>query len=162
MNGKEMNHSAFFIRVKNPADPDDLKPGDLIEIFRSSCQHWAIYVGERQVVHLAAEGQFHKNGTPDALVMADQALVKKDRLEDVVRKDLYRVNNKYDETRRPLPLSKILWQAEELVEKEMPYAPTSHNCENFVMALRYGVDMNEEVAQTLWENAKDASRHPDG
>ncbi|XP_053134391.1 phospholipase A and acyltransferase 5-like isoform X2 [Hemicordylus capensis] len=130
-------------RVNNK---EDLKPGDLLEIFRSSCQHWAIYVGDRKVVHLAAEYDHLADGIPSALVLADQAYVKKDWLDDVVRKDRYRVNNKHDETYPTLPLAKILWQAEELVGKEMPYPPSSHNCEHFVMELRYGVDMNEQEA----------------
>ncbi|XP_061461850.1 phospholipase A and acyltransferase 3-like [Rhineura floridana] len=145
MNDEEQNHSAFFIRVKNPAERDELKPGDLIEIFRSSCQHWAIYVGDRKVVHLATEQDHLANRTPSALtIMSDRAYVKKDWLEDVLRKDQYRVNNKHDETHPPLPLAKILWQAQELVGKETPYALSSHNCEHFVMELRYGVEMNEQ------------------
>ncbi|XP_034953668.1 uncharacterized protein LOC118075660 [Zootoca vivipara] len=146
MNDEEQNHSAFFIRVKNPAELDELKPGDLIEIFRSSCQHWALYVGDRKVVHLATEcGDHLPDGTPNALaVLPDRAYVRKDWLEDVVRKDRYRVNNKHDETQPPLPLAKILWQAEELVGKEMPYTFNSPNCEHFVMELRYGAEMNEQ------------------
>ncbi|KAG8146750.1 hypothetical protein E2320_013857, partial [Naja naja] len=77
--------------------------------------------------------------------------VKKDWLEDVVRKDRYRVNNKHDETHPPLPLSKILWQTEELVGKEMPYSLSSQNCENFVMELRYGPEMSEQVRGLAWE-----------
>ncbi|XP_060110853.1 phospholipase A and acyltransferase 3-like [Heteronotia binoei] len=143
MNEEEQNHSAFFIRVKNPAEQEELKPGDLIEIFRPASQHWAIYVGDRQVVHLAAECEHLADGIP-LLIPANRAFVKKDWLEDVVRKDRYRVNNKYDETHPPLPLAKILWQAEELVDKEMPYDFTPRNCENLVLELRYGVDMNEQ------------------
>ncbi|XP_054829077.1 phospholipase A and acyltransferase 3-like, partial [Eublepharis macularius] len=93
---EEENHSAFFIRVQNPAERDDLKPGDLIEIFRSPCQHWAIYVGDRKVVHLAADRDHLADGIPMAL-MSSRAFIKKDWLEDVVRKDRYRVNNKHDE-----------------------------------------------------------------
>lgn len=29
------------------------QPGDLIEIFRGTYQHWAIYVGDGFVIHLA-------------------------------------------------------------------------------------------------------------
>ncbi|XP_042294745.1 phospholipase A and acyltransferase 5-like [Sceloporus undulatus] len=145
MNDEEQNHSAFFIRVKNPSELVELKPGDLIEIFRSSCQHWAIYVGDRKVVHLATECEHFGDGAPNTLAaLSDQAYVRKDWLEDVVRKDGYRVNNKHDETHPPLPLAKILWQTEELVGKEMPYSLTSQNSEHFVMELRYGAEMNEQ------------------
>uniref|UniRef100_A0A8D0BUD3 LRAT domain-containing protein n=1 Tax=Salvator merianae TaxID=96440 RepID=A0A8D0BUD3_SALMN len=125
---------------------DELKPGDLLEIFRSSSQHWAIYVGDGKVVHLAMERKL--DGTPNTLaVLSDRAYVKKDWLEDVVRKDGYRVNNKHDETHPPLPLAKILWQVEDLVGREVPYAWSGQNCERFVMELRYGADMNEQVGK---------------
>uniref|UniRef100_A0A8D2J2C6 LRAT domain-containing protein n=1 Tax=Varanus komodoensis TaxID=61221 RepID=A0A8D2J2C6_VARKO len=118
--------------------------GDLIEIFRSCYQHWAIYVGEGKVVHLAPECKFPRNVLA---VLSDRAYVKKDWLEVVVRKDQFRVNNKHDHTHPPLPLAKILQRAEELVGREMPYNLTSHNCEHFVMELRYGVAMSDQVAR---------------
>lgn len=34
------------------------KPGDLIEIFRGIYQHWAIYVGDDYVVHLAPPSEY--------------------------------------------------------------------------------------------------------
>uniref|UniRef100_A0A8C6X9V9 LRAT domain-containing protein n=1 Tax=Naja naja TaxID=35670 RepID=A0A8C6X9V9_NAJNA len=121
---------------------DEIKPGDLIEIFRSCYQHWGIYVGEGKVVHLAPEC----DGAASVLaVLSDRAYVKKDWLETVVRSDQYRVNNKHDHTYPPLPLSKTLERAEELVGKEMPYNLTSHNCEHFVMELRYGIAMSDQV-----------------
>ncbi|KAJ7307155.1 hypothetical protein JRQ81_009139 [Phrynocephalus forsythii] len=145
MNDEEQNHSAFFIKVKNPAEREELKPGDLIEIFRSSSPHWAIYLGDGKVLHLAPECDCLADGTPNPLVvLSDRAYVRKDWLEDVVKKDRYRVNNKHDETQPPLPLAKILWQAEDLVDKEAPYSFTSQNCEHFVMELRYGAEMNEQ------------------
>ncbi|XP_029141269.1 HRAS-like suppressor 3 [Protobothrops mucrosquamatus] len=129
---------------------EELKPGDIIEIFRSSCQHWALYVGEQQVVHLVTECEHFADGSPNPLViLSERVCVKKDWLEDVVRKDRYRVNNKHDETHPPLPLSKILWQTEELVGKEMPYSRSSQNCENFVMELRYGPEMSEQVTEAI-------------
>ncbi|XP_072840166.1 phospholipase A and acyltransferase 3 [Pogona vitticeps] len=131
-------------------EQEEIKPGDLIEIFRSCYQHWAIYVGEGKVVHLAPECDRLANGAASVLaVLSDRAYVKKDWLEVVVRKDQYRVNNKHDPTHPPLPLSKILQRAEELVGKEMPYNLTSHNCEHFVMDLRYGVAMSDQVTEAI-------------
>uniref|UniRef100_A0A670YS37 LRAT domain-containing protein n=1 Tax=Pseudonaja textilis TaxID=8673 RepID=A0A670YS37_PSETE len=115
-----------------------IKPGDLIEIFRSCYQHWGIYVGEGKVIHLAPECDRLANGAASVLaVLSDRAYVKKDWLETVVRNDQYRVNNKHDHTYPPLPLTKTLERAEDLVGREMPYNLTSHNCEHFVMELRY-------------------------
>uniref|UniRef100_A0A8D2J6M8 LRAT domain-containing protein n=1 Tax=Varanus komodoensis TaxID=61221 RepID=A0A8D2J6M8_VARKO len=140
---------------------DELKPGDLIEIFRSSCQHWAIYVGDRKVVHLATERDHLAGGPPNTLaVLSNRAYVKKDWLDNVVQKDRFRVNNKHDERHPPLPLAKILWQAEELVGKEMPCAWNSHNCEHFVMELRYGAEMHEQVCAWIYSRPGSTSWQP--
>ncbi|XP_054829088.1 phospholipase A and acyltransferase 3-like [Eublepharis macularius] len=131
-------------------EQDEIKPGDLIEIFRSCYQHWAIYVGDGKVVHLAPECDRLANGAASVLaVLSDRAYVKKDWLEVVVRKDQYRVNNKHDNTHPLVPLAKILQRAEELVGREMPYNLTSHNCEHFVMDLRYGVAMSDQVTDAI-------------
>ncbi|XP_039336744.1 phospholipase A and acyltransferase 3-like isoform X1 [Mauremys reevesii] len=129
MNDETRNNSTSCIRVKIPSIHVELKPGDLIEIFRSCYQHWAIYVGDGKVVHLAPPCEHPMDGVASVLAaLSDRAFVKKDWLEDVVRKDRYRVNNKHDETHPPLPVSKIVRWAEELVGREMPYNLTSHNC----------------------------------
>ena len=79
------------------------------------------------------------------LAVADRAIVKKERLCDVVGKDLYRVNNKHDNKYKPLPPSKIVQQAEKLVGQVMSYSVTSQNCEHFVNELRYGVPRSDQV-----------------
>ncbi|CAM5126564.1 unnamed protein product [Eretmochelys imbricata] len=150
MNDETRNNSTSCIRVKIPAVHVELKPGDLIEIFRSCYQHWAIYVGDGKVVHLAPPCEHPTDGVASVLAaLSDRAYVKKDWLEDVVRKDRYRVNNKHDETHHPLPISKIVRRAQELVGREMPYNLTSHNCEHFVMELRYGVAMSDQVTEAI-------------
>uniref|UniRef100_A0A8C8VE52 LRAT domain-containing protein n=1 Tax=Pelusios castaneus TaxID=367368 RepID=A0A8C8VE52_9SAUR len=129
MNDEKQNNSTSCIRVKIPSVHVELKPGDLIEIFRSCYQHWAIYIGNGKVIHLAPPCEHPMDGVASVLAaLSDRAYVKKDWLEVVVRKDRYRVNNKHDETLPPLPVSKIVRKAEELVGREMPYNLTSHNC----------------------------------
>lgn len=76
---------------------------------------------------------------------ANRAIVKKERLCDVVGKDGYKVNNKHDNKYKPLPPSKIVWRAEELVGREFGYSLTSQNCEHFVNELRYGVPRSDQV-----------------
>ncbi|KAL8184351.1 UNVERIFIED_CONTAM: hypothetical protein K2H54_014611, partial [Gekko kuhli] len=158
--GKEMpydlmphNCENFVLELRYGVDmneQDEIKPGDLIEIFRSCYQHWAIYVGDGKVVHLAPECDRLANGAASVLaVLSDRAYVKKDWLEVVVRKDQYRVNNKHDSTYPVVPLAKTLQRIEELVGREMPYNLTSHNCEHFVMDLRYGVAMSDQVTDAI-------------
>uniref|UniRef100_A0A8C5L9N7 Phospholipase A and acyltransferase 3 n=1 Tax=Jaculus jaculus TaxID=51337 RepID=A0A8C5L9N7_JACJA len=122
------------------------KPGDLIEIFRPFYSHWAIYVGDGYVVHLAPPSELAGAGMTSILsALSEKAIVKKELLCHVAGSDKYRVNNKHDDEYQPLPPSKIIQQAEEMVGQEVPYKLTSKNCEHFVNALRYRVARSDQV-----------------
>lgn len=125
-------------------------PGDLIEIFRPLYRHWAIYVGDGYVVHLAPPSEIAGAGAASIMsALADKAIVKKELLCSVAGKDKYQVNNKHDEKYEPLPPSKIVRRAEELVGQEMHYKLTSDNCEHFVNELRYGVPRSDQVRDAI-------------
>uniref|UniRef100_A0A4W2FMS7 Phospholipase A and acyltransferase 3 n=1 Tax=Bos indicus x Bos taurus TaxID=30522 RepID=A0A4W2FMS7_BOBOX len=122
------------------------QPGDLIEIFRPFYRHWAVYIGNGYVVHLAPPSEIPGAGAASLMsALTDKALVKKERLCDVVGRDRYHVNNKHDGRYSPLPPSKIIQRAEELVGQEVLYKLTSENCEHFVNELRYGVPRSDQV-----------------
>uniref|UniRef100_A0A5F9C7C7 Phospholipase A and acyltransferase 3 n=1 Tax=Oryctolagus cuniculus TaxID=9986 RepID=A0A5F9C7C7_RABIT len=122
------------------------KPGDLIEIFRPFYRHWAIYVGDGYVVHLAPPSEVAGAGAASIMsALTDKAIVKKELLYDVAGRDKYQVNNKHDDKYTPLPASKIIQRAEELVGQEVLYKLTSENCEHFVNELRYGVPRSDQV-----------------
>ncbi|XP_060032175.1 phospholipase A and acyltransferase 2-like [Erinaceus europaeus] len=120
--------------------------GDLIEIFRSVYEHWAIYVGGGYVVHLAMlNGTSGSGSVVLEHPLTDKAVVKKELLSKVAGRDRYRVNNKHDDKYSPLPTNKIVQRAEEQVGREVPYKLTSENCEHFVNELRYGVPRSDQV-----------------
>uniref|UniRef100_A0A2K5V1N8 Phospholipase A and acyltransferase 3 n=1 Tax=Macaca fascicularis TaxID=9541 RepID=A0A2K5V1N8_MACFA len=122
------------------------KPGDLIEIFRPFYRHWAIYVGDGYVVHLAPPSEVAGAGAASVMsALTDKAIVKKELLYDVAGSDKYQVNNKHDDKYSPLPYSKIIQRAEELVGQEVLYKLTSENCEHFVNELRYGVARSDQA-----------------
>uniref|UniRef100_A0A4W2BUR2 LRAT domain-containing protein n=1 Tax=Bos indicus x Bos taurus TaxID=30522 RepID=A0A4W2BUR2_BOBOX len=126
------------------------QPGDLIEIFRPFYRHWAVYVGGGYVVHLAPSSEIAGAGGASIMsAVADSAIVKKERLCDVVGRDPYRVNNKHDDKYNPFPPSKIVQWAEELVGRELCYSLTSKNCEHFVNELRYGVSRSDQVRDAV-------------
>ncbi|XP_023602360.1 HRAS-like suppressor 3 isoform X1 [Myotis lucifugus] len=126
------------------------KPGDLIEIFRPGYQHWALYVGDGYVVHLAPPSEIAGAGSASLMsALTDKAIVKKELLSVVAGKDKYRVNNKHDRKYSPLPPSKIVRCAEEKVGQEMLYKLTSDNCEHFVNELRYGVSRSDQVTEAV-------------
>ncbi|XP_027973834.1 phospholipase A and acyltransferase 3 isoform X1 [Zalophus californianus] len=140
------------LRISNwigAAGPEP-KVGDLIEIFRPFYRHWAIYVGDGYVVHLAPPSEVAGAGVASIMsTLTEKAIVKKELLYDVVGRDKYQVNNKHDDKYSPLPPSKIVQRAEGLVGQELPYSLPSENCEHFVNELRYGVARSDQVRDAI-------------
>ncbi|KAL1789323.1 HRAS-like suppressor 3 [Sigmodon hispidus] len=133
-----------------PAPIPEPKPGDLIEIFRPMYSHWAIYVGDGYVIHLAPPSEIAGAGVASIMsALTDKAIVKKELLRVVAGRDKFRVNNKHDKEYTPLPLNKIIQRAEELVGQEVLYKLTSENCEHFVNELRYGVARSDQVTDAI-------------
>ncbi|XP_075857847.1 phospholipase A and acyltransferase 2 isoform X2 [Microcebus murinus] len=137
------------------------KLGDLIEIFRFGYEHWAIYVGDGYVVHLAPPSEIAGVGAASVLsALADKAKVKKELLSVVAGGDRYRVNNKHDDKYPPLPSNKIVRRAEEAVGKELRYSLTGDNCEHFVNELRYGVSRSDQAPPLLFPRWPDLGSRP--
>ncbi|XP_037371592.1 phospholipase A and acyltransferase 2-like [Talpa occidentalis] len=132
------------------SDQGGPRPGDLIEIFRPGFQHWAVFVGNGYVVHLSVlSGCSGSDSAGVVSPLSDKAVVRKELLRRVAGRSRYRVNNKHDGEHRPLPPSKIVRAAEELVGREMPYSLTSKNCEHFVNELRYGIKRSDQVTEAF-------------
>ncbi|XP_014648453.1 PREDICTED: retinoic acid receptor responder protein 3 isoform X1 [Ceratotherium simum simum] len=115
------------------------EPGDLIEIFRVGYEHWAIYVGGGNVIHLVPPSEYPGAGSSSIFsVLSSRAVVKQERLQDVVGGCRYRVNNYLDHQYRPRPVDEIISSAKEEIGEEVEYSVVSKNCEHFVTCLRYG------------------------
>ncbi|XP_036151763.1 uncharacterized protein LOC118649083 [Myotis myotis] len=109
------------------------KPGDLIEISRIGSSHWALYVGDGDVIHLAPPGENSEAGAPTGL-----GEVKRQLLVEVVGNCSYKVNNHLDHLYKPRPIKEMLRSGKEMVGQEMEYSDLSRNCERLVTDLRYG------------------------
>ncbi|KAM6923771.1 phospholipase A and acyltransferase 3-like [Xenentodon cancila] len=121
-------------------------PGDLIEIFRGSYQHWAVYVGDGFVVHLAPPTEVPGAGVNSMMsVLAEKAIVKKEELWDVVGTNQWKINNSLDDEYKPRPVHVIVREACELVGQELQYCIFRGNCEHFVNELRYGKAESRQV-----------------
>uniref|UniRef100_A0A672K7E9 HRAS-like suppressor 3 n=1 Tax=Sinocyclocheilus grahami TaxID=75366 RepID=A0A672K7E9_SINGR len=119
------------------------KPGDLIEIPRPSYQHWAICSEEGNVIHIVPPSENADAGVSSVKsVLHNKAIVKKEKLLDVVGTDDYRIHNVLDKQHAPLPISHILQKAESLVGMVVPYNVLTDNCEHFVTGLRNGVQQS--------------------
>ncbi|XP_023562767.1 Ca(2+)-independent N-acyltransferase [Octodon degus] len=131
------------------------RPGDLIEIFRVGYEHWAIYVEDDCVVHLAPPSEDFEAGSITS-VFSNRAVVKYSRLEDVLHGCSWTVNNKLDGTYLPLPVDRIIQRTKKMINKIVQYSLIEGNCEHFVNNLRYGVSRSQQVEHALVEGVKAA------
>ncbi|XP_077075133.1 phospholipase A and acyltransferase 3-like [Siphateles boraxobius] len=126
------------------------EPGDLIEIFRSGYQHWAIYVGDGYVIHLAPPSEFAQAGAYSVKsLLSDRAIVKKEELYEVLGNDKYNVNNLLDGKYKPRPIQDVLRDAQRLLGMKLPYDIVTNNCEHFVTELRYGKPESRQVQKAM-------------
>ncbi|KAM3825027.1 phospholipase A and acyltransferase 3-like [Vipera latastei] len=129
----------------------DLVPGDLIEIFRKGYQHWAVYVGLGEVVHLAPPSEYAGAGAASMKSLwANRAVVKREPVSTVVGKDPYCVSNKHDSTYNVRTQDQIVSMARKLEGKIVEYKITSQNCEHFSNSLRYGESRCDQVTKAVW------------
>ncbi|XP_077343617.1 phospholipase A and acyltransferase 1 isoform X3 [Lithobates pipiens] len=131
--------------INNEDVPNNLQPGDLIEIFRPAYQHWALYLGDGYVINVAPlEESTAASFSSAKSVFSRKALVKMQLLKDVVGNDTYKVNNKYDDKYTPLPAEEIIQRAENFIGQEISYDLLGNNCEHFVTLLRYGEGVSDQ------------------
>ncbi|KAF5892487.1 phospholipid-metabolizing enzyme A-C1-like [Clarias magur] len=135
------------------SDPDTIsepQPGDLIEIFRPAYQHWAMYLGDGYIINLTPVDESQANAMSSVKsVFTRKAVVRMQLLKDVIGSDSFRVNNKYDSSHTPLPVSEIIEQAQMLIGQEVSYDLLGNNCEHFVTLLRYGEGVSEQATRAI-------------
>ncbi|XP_070622107.1 phospholipase A and acyltransferase 3-like [Erythrolamprus reginae] len=126
-------------------------PGDLIRVFRKVFQHWAVYVGEGYVIHLTSTDEVAGAGFGSLkCIGADKALIKKEKLRDVVGNDRYCVSNKHDSKYPPRTPDQIIALANKLEGKTVEYKLFSNNCEHFANYLRYDVPRSDQSRLAGW------------
>uniref|UniRef100_A0A8C2BR73 LRAT domain-containing protein n=1 Tax=Cyprinus carpio TaxID=7962 RepID=A0A8C2BR73_CYPCA len=133
----------FIIICQCLEESGEPKPGDLIEIFRGGYQHWAIYVGDGNVIHLGTNTDAGACSVKS--VLQDSAKVMKEKLQKVVGNDKFQIRNLLDDKCTPRPIEDILQDAESLVGKVLPYDVATHKCEHFITLLRYGMPRSQQV-----------------
>ncbi|KAL7978217.1 hypothetical protein Chor_014756, partial [Crotalus horridus] len=130
----------------------DLKPGDLIEIFRMGYQHWAVYVGLGEVIHLTSSDKCAEArveaGSMKSL-WAKKAMVKREPLSDAVGENEYRVSNKHDAIYDVRTPDQIVSMAKKLEGQIVDYELITQNCEHFANSLRYDVSRCDQVSAVL-------------
>ncbi|NXD03349.1 HRSL1 enzyme, partial [Certhia familiaris] len=119
-------------------------PGDLIEIRQGCYEHWALYMGDGNVIHVTPVGKADPSLSASSETrLIRKAQVKKELLKDVAGNDDWDVNNKYDCLHTPLPLEEIIQHAEQWIGSIVPYDVIGSNPEGFVRKLRYGGQVSD-------------------
>ncbi|KAM4694339.1 phospholipase A and acyltransferase 1-like [Discoglossus pictus] len=125
--------------------PEDLKLGDLIEIFYPHYTQWVMYLNDGYILNVMPLEE--RLAVPRAKHAAyRKAIIKIQLLKDVVGNGTFVVNNKYDGKYTPLSLQEIKQQAQNLIGQEVYYDLVGNNCEHFMITLRYGEDISDQVA----------------
>ncbi|CAF1437741.1 unnamed protein product [Rotaria sp. Silwood1] len=105
-----------------------VQPGDMIEFPRGNYNHWAVYVGNGNVIHLWIEGDDKSNN----------AEVMESKFEVVVQGSPARINNYPDcFGSRPYAADEIVERARRALGKK-GYNLLKYNCEHFATECRYG------------------------
>ncbi|XP_045919005.1 phospholipase A and acyltransferase 4-like [Micropterus dolomieu] len=123
------------------------KPGDLIEIFRGAYEHWAIYIGGNEVVHLIPPSDDDSGPFGSRLMVLDsnKAYVRRQKIWEVVGSDRFHINNLLDDEYQPRERHVIVRDACRSVGQLLSYSVATYNCEHFVTELRYGKPESRQV-----------------
>ncbi|KAM9842554.1 phospholipase A and acyltransferase 4-like [Aulostomus maculatus] len=124
------------------------KPGDLIEISRGTFKHWAVYVGENEVVHLLPPIPDNDSAALSnllSLMDSSHAVVRQDKIWEVVGSHSFKVNNLLDDNYEPRDSQVIVRDARRMVGQVLPYSIITDNSEHFATKLRYGKAESRQV-----------------
>ncbi|XP_046560894.1 phospholipase A and acyltransferase 3-like [Haliotis rubra] len=126
--------SSHELQTHNWTVLDHLEPGDLLEFDRGVYSHWAVYVGNDEVVHLSgvdgAGRRDLKHPCTISGVKSDKGIVRKDDFWTVTEDSKAEINNFKDLKFKPLEPSKIVQRALSKV-REVGYNLLYMNCEHF-------------------------------
>jgi hypothetical protein len=109
--------------------------GDLIEIKRDIYSHWAVYVGDGDIIHLVDfEGK---------------AKIACEKIKQIYKGCLCRVNNLVEAAQRrqlvPKSVDDIVSIAYNYLRHVSDYHLTDNNCEHFATFCRFGVRFSEQA-----------------
>ncbi len=116
------------------------KPGDLIELDRKLYSHWALYVGDGQVIHVSGESSD---------IATENVFVRQSSLHDVAGESLVRINNKTvpakERKLRALDARRIVAHARRSLGRSVQYDMIRCNAEHHVTLWRYGKAWSDQV-----------------
>ncbi|XP_041731919.1 phospholipase A and acyltransferase 4 isoform X2 [Coregonus clupeaformis] len=103
--------------------PTTMEIGDMIEIKKKMFKHWALYIGNGEVIHL----------------------INQETYEDVTAGKSCRINNYLDDKYKPRTTDVIMEEVNKMRGRTIKYDLLGDNCEHFVTFLRYGKSESKQA-----------------
>lgn len=129
--------------------------GDQLEFHRGVYSHWAVYVGNEEVIHLAGINSFDSACTfnPKHTFTIGgkifiKAEVKRESVWKVIHGSKVKINNDKDKSCRPFRPHEIVRKAMGMIG-DIGYNVFWQNCEHFAAFCRYGVAWSKQADNAL-------------
>ncbi|XP_076350095.1 phospholipase A and acyltransferase 3-like [Tachypleus tridentatus] len=133
---------SFGLTAFYPAVELKAEPGDIVEIDRTLYAHWAIYVGEGNVIHVC--------GLNNEDIATDTAVVTLAKLSDVAGLSGVRINNKdvpaKERNLKALPPKQVIANAFACLNKSVEYNLLTRSCEHYVTEWKYGEGWSDQAS----------------
>ncbi|XP_067662417.1 phospholipase A and acyltransferase 3-like [Haliotis asinina] len=140
--------SSVELQRHNQTVLDNLEPGDRLQFERGLYSHWAVYIGNSEVVHLSGvDGPIGSDLDQSFTISGvefDKGIIRKDAFWDVVGDSKVHKNNSKDTKLKHFGPSKIVERALAKVG-EVGYNIFFKNCEHFATWCRYGKEESDQA-----------------
>nr|ACO08233.1 Retinoic acid receptor responder protein 3 [Oncorhynchus mykiss] len=128
--------------------------GDLIEVNRGQYNHWALYIGNGDVIHLVSPDgpskvAFCSVSSFSGSVACSKGMITIETLQDVAAGNTYKINNYLDDEYKPRRTDVIMWDVDKMRGRTIKYNLLGNNCEHFVTFLRYGQSESKQADDFL-------------
>ncbi|XP_029563991.1 phospholipase A and acyltransferase 4 [Salmo trutta] len=123
--------------------------GDMIEINRGQYNHWALYIGNGDVIHLVTPDGPSRvafcSVSSSSGSLSCKGTVTIEKLKDVAAGNSYKINNYLDDKYKPRPTDVIMGEVDKMRGRTIKYGLLGNNCEHFVTFLRYGKSESQQA-----------------
>ncbi|XP_048241389.1 phospholipase A and acyltransferase 3-like [Haliotis rufescens] len=144
--------SSLEVQRHNQTVLESLEPGDQVEFIRGVYSHWAVYVGDNEVVHLSGDDGARGSDMGHTFTISGvefgKATVRRDNFWDVVGDSEVHKNNSKDEKLEHFKPSEIVRRALSKIG-EVGYNLIFKNCEHFASWCRYNKEQSDQADDLL-------------
>ncbi|XP_060552581.1 phospholipase A and acyltransferase 3-like [Ruditapes philippinarum] len=135
----------------------DLEEGDLIEFYRTIYCHWAVYIGDGNVIHLLSNADDITGKSNNKANIGGEGYVRIDDIRTVAGDSKTYRHNDLDKQLKHLDKTDIVMRARMKVGSHR-YNLLSYNCEHFATECRYGEARSLQVEWLLYRFARPVYR----